>query len=568
MVLRVPLDSAAQRTEVAARPGRGALGAQLALLVLASLAVWAPRAAGPIDLRWDAAAYYTLGTSLAERGDYRYLNEPGDIRTTQYPPGVPVVVALHQLAAGTSDPVVAGRALRLTYFLLFTANVLAAFAFLRRHLPSWPAVALALIATMTFAAVWVSDRAYTDLPFALMVNLFLLGVAGGGRRGSSLAGVAAIVAFSLRTTGLALLGAWVVDAMVRRDVRRALVRAGVSALCVIAWAGYIRAVEASEEYRNPAYPYQRALYNMYNVAYTKNFSLRDPNDPGKGRLTAADWAARLAERVTQIPEGLAATVGNSRTDWQLAVEGAKTLPGFRLVPWRTIPIVLYGSAALVIAGFVLLLRRGQLVMVALAALYVAQLCLLPTVFFWPRYLSSIGVLPALALGTALVALGRPPRLRRWNRAIVAAPLVAILVAQALALTWFFRSGFVPVTHPDWAGHRVEYRLFSYDEDFRAFDAGIDWLRAHARPDALVISSIPHWVYVRTGLKTIFPPFERDPQAALDLIDVTGARYVIVDSSGFSFTREYARPALAAAPERWRLVHRAGGGLEIFERRTR
>ena len=542
--------------------------AQLAVLVLASFAVWAPRASGPIDLRWDAAAYYTLGTSLAQRGDYRYLNEPGDIRTTQYPPGVPAIVALHQLALGTSDPVVVGRALRLTYFLLFTANILAAFAFLRRHLPSWTAAALALVATMTFASVWVSDRAYTDLPFALMVNLFLLALAGGGTRGSAAAGAAAVAAFALRTTGLALLGAWVVDAIVRRNVRGAVIRAAVGAACVLAWAGYIRAVESSEEYRHPAYPYQRALYNMYNVAYTKNFSLRDPNDPSQGRLTAADWAARLVERAGQVPEGMAATVGNSRSDWELAVEGAKTLPVFRYIPWRSIPLILYGSAALVTAGFVLLLRRGHFVMVSLAALYFAQLCLLPTVYFWPRYLSSLGAITALALGTALVALGDTAWLRRRRTLVVALPLAAILAAQGLALVWFFRSGLVPVTHPDWAGHRVEYRLFSYDQDFRDFDAGIDWIRRHATPDAVVISSIPHWVYVRTGLKTIFPPFERDAQTALELLDAAGARYVIVDSSGLSFTREYARPALRAAPDRWRLAHRAGRGLEIFERRGR
>jgi hypothetical protein len=28
--------------------------------------LWAPRIYGPIDLRWDGASYYVLGTSLAE----------------------------------------------------------------------------------------------------------------------------------------------------------------------------------------------------------------------------------------------------------------------------------------------------------------------------------------------------------------------------------------------------------------------------------------------------------------------------------------------------------------------
>jgi hypothetical protein len=39
----------------------------IAVLMLVGLAVlsWLPRLQGPIDLRWDASAYFVLGTSLA-----------------------------------------------------------------------------------------------------------------------------------------------------------------------------------------------------------------------------------------------------------------------------------------------------------------------------------------------------------------------------------------------------------------------------------------------------------------------------------------------------------------------
>lgn len=56
----------------------------IAALVLATLATlcWVPRLKGPIDLRWDGAAYYVLGTALAEGKGYRLLNEPGEIQST------------------------------------------------------------------------------------------------------------------------------------------------------------------------------------------------------------------------------------------------------------------------------------------------------------------------------------------------------------------------------------------------------------------------------------------------------------------------------------------------------
>ena len=56
------------------------------LLLALNTALWAPRAYGPIELRWDAGVYYVLGTSLAEGKGYRLLNEPGEIRAVKYPP--------------------------------------------------------------------------------------------------------------------------------------------------------------------------------------------------------------------------------------------------------------------------------------------------------------------------------------------------------------------------------------------------------------------------------------------------------------------------------------------------
>src|ERR1043166_4519267 len=91
----------------------------VAVLLLA-VANWAGRLAGPVDLRWDAGTYYTLGTSLYEGKGYRLLNEPGEVRANQYPPLLPAIVALHERLAGTSDPFVAGHLMRWSWMLLYT----------------------------------------------------------------------------------------------------------------------------------------------------------------------------------------------------------------------------------------------------------------------------------------------------------------------------------------------------------------------------------------------------------------------------------------------------------------
>ena len=99
------------------------------LCILAAMA-WLPRSKGPIDLRWDAGAYYLLGTSITQGQGYRLLNEPGNPNHTAYPPLMPLFATAHQLLLGTTDPLVVGRALRLSACLLFA---LQAFAIGRVH---------------------------------------------------------------------------------------------------------------------------------------------------------------------------------------------------------------------------------------------------------------------------------------------------------------------------------------------------------------------------------------------------------------------------------------------------
>ena len=98
---------------------------------------WYPRRHGPLDLRWDSSVYYVLGTSLAQGSGYRLLSEPGEITSPQYPPLVPALVALHQLALRTSDPFSVGTALKLSWFLCSVLYYAAIYFVLKRFLP-WP----------------------------------------------------------------------------------------------------------------------------------------------------------------------------------------------------------------------------------------------------------------------------------------------------------------------------------------------------------------------------------------------------------------------------------------------
>ena len=85
-----------------------------------------------------------------------------------------------------------------------------------------------------------------------------------------LSGVCAVLAYEARTAGIALLAAWVVDSLLHKESKRRRGRARPLLAPLVAWTGWIKAVESSPEYRHPAYAYQTEPYVYFNVSYARN----------------------------------------------------------------------------------------------------------------------------------------------------------------------------------------------------------------------------------------------------------------------------------------------------------
>lgn len=293
------------------------------------LLTWLPRLTGPIDLRWDGGVYYVLGTALAEGRGYRLLNEPGEIEANQYPPLFPALIALHQRLAGTSDPTLVGKKLRFTFLLLSIALGLAAYALFRRRLttPGLAVVATAVCMLHT-SAIFVSDIAFAELPFTLLTVLFFVVARKNDASWSRevLAGLLAVGAFLLRTTGVALLAAWVAGSLLQRRFRVAAVRFALVFPFVLGWQIHVAAVERGSSYRAPSYAYQRADYLFYNVSYARNVMLRDPERSEAGRISTTGMAHRLAKNLLAAPGHAGETISALRLHWRKPIERASRLP--------------------------------------------------------------------------------------------------------------------------------------------------------------------------------------------------------------------------------------------------
>jgi hypothetical protein len=549
------------------------------VLLLLWLAVSVPRLQGPIDLRWDASTYYVLGTSLAEGKGYRLLNEPGEIKAVQYPPLLPAIVAIQQRLMNTSDYFKVGWRLRVIYFVLSGVYLVAVYILARQLLAPTQALLVSAVTGLSFNSFFYpSETLYADLPFSLSCIGFLLCQRKSDRPSFAAAqGVFAGAAYLLRTAGIVLLAAWVAESLIRRRWAQATVRAGIAAVPILAWQIYVWQVTRSDEYRRPAYSYQRAPYYYANVTYGENSSLLDPFQPELGRTKHRDLFGRVARNAAAIPMGLAegAWFSMPLLRYPLAKLHHK-LPIVLPIRWQefvphAFSACLVAVGLLSILGAVLMARERDWFMSLYFALTIALVVLVPWQSQFWRYLAPLAPLTLIFLTVASAAIGCWLRRRRSEKssAAILLPtgfLAVMLTVQIIIATPFLR-GLLPVSYYDGMGNERVLGLLTYEPHWHALDRAFEWVRENAPPDAVIATSVPQLAYLRSGHKAVLPPFEPDPEKASRLLAEVPVSFLILDTLGRPpISDRYAAPVVAHQPERWRLAYSAPkDGARIYER---
>ena len=538
------------------------------IVALIALALWIPRLRGPIDLRYDAGVYYVLGVSLGEGRGYRLLNEPGAIEAIQYPPLLPAIGALHRVVVGTSDPVVLGHALRLTAAALFIGYAVAVFALARRVVPAKFAFIATLMAILNAQMLFLSDSFAADVPYAALSTFFFLAPPGVG------AGLLAVATYGMRTAGVALLAAWVLESVLRRRFRQAAVRGAAAIVAVGSWQGYVAMVKSRPAYAQQAYAYQRADYQYYNVGYAENMAYVDPFKPELGRASTRQLVDRVWSNLRVVPT----SIGEATTLHRGWLVGEVNRVRERL-PWVPIPdwtvtVTLFAMTMVVVAGLVILAARGHWLLVMYVAGSVALITLTP----WPgqfnRYLLPLAPILTLAFVSVPAAVaeraGRTNvRAWRWTSYAGIAVIAFVLVQQLYTVFKVFTKHHQPAVMVDRSGRTNDYRLLFYDRSWRLHDDALDSLRAVTRSggDGIIATSTPHVAYLRTGLPSIMPPYEIDATRAQQLLDQAPASYLVVDNLEFlDVARRYAAPVVARFPDRWSLLYLPNdSGPRIYRR---
>jgi hypothetical protein len=214
--------------------------------------------------------------------------------------------------------------------------------------------------------------------------------------------------------------------------------------------------------------------------------------------------------------------------------------------------------ALVGGGVVVQLLRGNWPAPVYLLVYLGALSVTPFPGQYPRYLAPVAALPVLS---ALVLLGT----RGARTALVAA--ATTLVLQVAVVTHAYAREYQPVSYRDVCNLPVAYNLFYYGPAERGFDEAVDYLQSHAHAPQIVAAGTPHWVFLRTGLRAVMPPFEHDASKAQRLLETVPADYLLVGRDVVGSER-FMTPVVQMFPDRWERVYASTvGGWTVYRRIT-
>jgi hypothetical protein len=235
-----------------------------------------------------------------------------------------------------------------------------------------------------------------------------------------------------------------------------------------------------------------------------------------------------------------------------------------------ITALLFIFRALPLVGLAMLLYRRDWMIPTIVAASVALMCLTPWPGQFARYLTPVAGLLILCAAIAAVQAGKwisSASKRKWTQPIPLGLAVAVSFAAAFPMiAKIYAPRLRAMIHP----HQPisDRLLFYYDDKWTAYADALDWLHENAKPNSILATDTPHWAYIRTGLKSVMLPMEKNPAEACRLLDTVPVNYVVIDRPDVGeIISRYGLPAVTDNPD-WELIYTGKDGqTRIYQRQN-
>lgn len=451
----------------------------------------------------DNAEYIILGRSLAQGEGMRVISHPSPEPSRRFPPLFPLVLAAVEWMA--PGKVVLMKAL---VSVTFALSLVLVFRLFQEHEGTGIAAAATTACLVSPHLLRSASVVMSEIPF-MLVSLSCLLAAGNGTqnwRRTWPVVLLAVMAFYVRTAGIALMAAVTVLFCVRRNWRASALVAVVSGLAVMPWGMYLQYLGGS--------------------AYASELLLADPYDPESGLPGLGGFASRIARNTAAYATDHLGSLLNP-----LLLEMPDS--------YAVLNAFVQGAGILCLLAYFWASRRSRLDPIRIyLPVYAAMLVCWPEVWSSARFL-----LPAAPLiYGAIFAGGREILSRLPLRASVRRYAAA---GAVLALSTYYIGVDVAMV-----------RARQPDPAWEEYERAARWIGEHAPDSTIVACRKPHLMYLHSGKRALRYAFSPPPDLVRHLY-ANGADVLVVDGLGeFDSNRRFLFPAAREYGELLQQVYRS------------
>ena len=476
------------------------------LVLLLPFSIYLLRLDDVAGMMVDDGWYVMLAKALARREGYWLVNAPFEHILPLYPPAFPGLLSLI-FQAGTEFPDNVWL-LKSVSMVAMLAVALLSYLYLHidRHLASpiarLAASAIALTPALVFLATStvMTECVFTFAQLAAVVLVHRAVRARPASRALALTVCASLVASGAmltRSAGFAVVVAAFLFLAKERRWRCAAAFAVVAAVCVLPWLMYARA--------NAPTPEQQVAHRGSIVyAYTDQLWMRWAGAPVSGTISPSELPDRIGTNAFDVFGRSIAGIflpvifrgAPESGEEVVALGGAVSFRSASMGSAAGTAVISFLLSAVVVMGFVDKSRERVTVAEILTPLAVAIILLWP---FWTfRFVLPLTPFLMLYLIAGLQAITRlTSRLVGVAHDAESLRLVRIALLSIVGLHLVDHAGYLMTIHtPDRAAS------VNWLAEARDVDRAIEWVRDNIPAEAVIASTNPALVHLRTGNKTI------------------------------------------------------------------
>ena len=498
-----------QRLQVATESPRGGRRVALGLAVVTFLlGVWTFDA--KLSLSGDNTEFITLARSLAQGTGLTHINTAPPTPATKYPPGFPLLLApMELLAPGSWQP------MKWVVLVMFTAAVPLFFLLARTSIGAVPSLCASIFCLTLPLLQDYAHQVMSEVPYLALsiAALFLLRRSGEhssvrGNRWLLAAFVCTMAAYYVRTVGIVLIAAAVLDFLMRGEKKKGLVFLGAALLAWLPWTLRNRAVGAGGVY----------LQQLVQV---------NPYFPDQGLLGFGGLIDRILQNTATYYLQILPSIGGYPEPYH----GAGNL-----FP----PLSALIASAMIYAGVHVYRSRRDLLLFIYTVLFLGTVVL----WYWSGDRFLVPILPLLVYFTvrAMSDLSSFAARRGLGNLI---PLVAVAVLLMAALT----------NNAIGMQKLAERARGDYYPNWGNYHRAGIWLRENTPQSSIVACRKGYWMYVVSGRRCVLYAFD-EPRKVIAGLERSGVDFVVVDQLGFRHTGDYLVPAIQQYKERFEVVWHA------------